>query len=139
MSEPVRPADLRVSDAERTAVQAGLQRAHDAGQLDLHEFDERVQAVWASRTRGELDRVTADLPALPPPPGPRRAFTDDDAGTAMKVLTIIWLCVSLVNLIVWGILELTVGGVHPWWLYVAAPPGAVLGTLYAIGIGRPRD
>jgi hypothetical protein len=26
---------------------------------------------------------------------------------------------------------------HPWWLYVAGPPGAVLGVLYAAGIGRP--
>lgn len=138
MDEPVRQQDLRVSDAERSAVASGLQRAHDAGQLDLQEFDERVQAVWAARTRGELDRVTADLPALPPPPGPRTAFSDDPAGTAMKVLTVVWLCIGLVNLVVWGILELTVGGVHPWWLYVAAPPGAVLGTLYAIGIGRPR-
>jgi hypothetical protein len=138
VDHPVAPADLRISDADRTAVQAGLQRAHDAGQLELHEFDERVQAVWAARTRGDLARVTADLPALPPPPGPRRAFTDDDAGTAMKVLTIIWLCISVVNLLVWGILELTVGDVHPWWLYVALPPGAVLGTLYAIGIGRPQ-
>ena len=138
MSEPVARADLRVSDVERSAVQADLQRAHDAGQLDLQEFDERVQAVWAARTRGDLARVTADLPALPPPPGPRRAFTDDDAGTAMKVLTIIWLCASLVNLVVWGILEATIGGVHPWWLFVALPPGAVLGTLYAIGIGRPK-
>ena len=39
-----------------------LRRAHDVGQLDLVEFDERVQAVWAARTRGELARVTADLP-----------------------------------------------------------------------------
>lgn len=139
MNEPVRQQDLRVSDAERSAVASGLQRAHDAGQLDLHEFDERVREVWAARTRGDLERVTADLPALPPPPGPRKAFTDDDAGTAMKVLTIIWLCISLVNLVIWGILELTVGDIHPWWLYVAGPPGAVLGTLYAIGIGRPRS
>ncbi|MGY1724865.1 DUF1707 SHOCT-like domain-containing protein [Blastococcus sp. SYSU DS0533] len=137
MSEPVRSEDLRVSDAERAAVAAGLQRAHDAGQLDLAEFDERVRAVWASRTRGDLARVTADLPALPPPPGPRRVFSEDAAGTAMKVLTIVWLCLGLVNLAVWGILEATVGGIHPWWLYVVLPPGAVLGTLYAIGIGRP--
>lgn len=137
MSEPVRSQDLRISDAERADVAAGLQRAHDAGQLDLVEFDERVRAAWAARTRGDLARVTADLPALPPPPGPRRVFRDDDAGTAMKVLATVWLCLTLVNLAVWGILELTVGGLHPWWLYVAVPPGAVLGALYAIGIGRP--
>jgi hypothetical protein len=39
---------------------------------------------------------------------------------------------------VWGIVEYTVGSVHPWFLYVALPPGAVLGILYALGIGRPR-
>jgi hypothetical protein len=138
VNEPVRQQDLRVSDAERSVVASGLQRAHDAGQLDLTEFDERVRDAWAARTRGDLDRVTADLPALPAPPGPRKAFTDDDAGGAMKVLLIIWFCVSLVNLTVWGILESTVGDIHPWWLYVAVPPGAVLGTLYAIGVGRPR-
>ncbi|WP_346620602.1 DUF1707 domain-containing protein [Blastococcus montanus] len=138
MTEPVRPDDLRISDAERADVAAGLQRAHDAGQLDLLEFDQRVQAVWASRTRGDLARVTADLPALPAPAGPRQLFSDDDAGGAMKVLIIIWLCAGLVNLLVWSILEATVEGIHPWWLYVALPPGAVLGVLYAIGIGRPQ-
>ena len=56
----------------------------------------------------------------------------------MKILLLIWFFISLVNLTVWGILEATVGGIHPWWLYVAVPPGAVLGALYAIGIGRPR-
>ena len=58
--------DLRVSDAERAQVQDLLRRAHDVGQLDLTEFDERVRTVWASRTRGELARITADLPAPPP-------------------------------------------------------------------------
>ncbi|HEV7872285.1 MAG TPA: hypothetical protein VGO95_13590 [Modestobacter sp.] len=28
---------------------------------------------------------------------------------------------------------------HPWWRYVAGPPGAVPGVLYAAGIGRPRS
>ena len=138
MSQPVRPQDLRVSDAERSVVAAGLQRAHDAGQLGLDEFDERVQAVWASRTRGDLERVTADLPPLPSPPPPARVFSDDAPGLAMKALTVVWLCLAVVNLVVWGIVDATVGPVHPWFLYVALPPGAVLGVLYALGIGRPR-
>ena len=58
-----------MSDAERAQVQDRLRRAHDVGQLDLTEFDERVRTVWASRTRGELARITADLPAPPPDPG----------------------------------------------------------------------
>ena len=139
MSEPVRPGELRVSDAERAAVQERLRRAVGDGQLDLHEFDERVQAVWAARTRGELVRVTADLPE-PPPPGPaRRVFSDTDAGTAMRILTIIWATAVAMNVVIWGIVSLTTGAfVHPWWLWVAGPPGAVLGVLYAFGIGRPN-
>jgi len=58
-----RPEDLRVSDAERTEAQERLRRAHDEGRLDLVEFDERVRALWATRTRGDLARITADLPA----------------------------------------------------------------------------
>ena len=41
---------------------------------------------------------------------------------------------------IWAIVCLTTGEfIHPWWLYVAAPPGAILGVLYAAGIGRPES
>jgi hypothetical protein len=143
VNEPVRPDELRVSDAERAAVQERLRRAVGDGQLDLHEFDVRVQSAWAARTRGELVRVTADLPEpphTPAPPGRRTVFSDTDAGTAMRVLTIIAACAVAVNLAIWAVVCLTTGEfVHPWWLYVAAPPGAILGVLYAAGIGRPQS
>lgn len=142
MNDPVRPDEMRVSDAERAVVQERLRRAVGDGQLELHEFDVRVQSVWAARTRGDLVRVTADLPEPPPPPpppAPRRVFTDDDAGTAMKVLTIIWACAVAVNFVVWATVSLANAElIHPWWLYVAGPPGAVLAVLYAAGIGRPK-
>jgi hypothetical protein len=81
VTEPVRPDDLRVSDAERTDVQDRLRR-HDVRQLDLTEFDERVRSVWAERTRGELARVVADLPAPPPSePGRRPVFSSTGGGT----------------------------------------------------------
>jgi hypothetical protein len=141
VTDPVRPVDLRVSDAERTVVQERLRRAVGDGQLDLHEFDTRVQSVWAAKTRGELVRVTADLPEPLPPPAPpaaRRVFSDSDGGTAMRVLTIIATCAVAVNFAIWATICLATGEfIHPWWLYVAAPPAAVLGTLYAFGIGRP--
>ena len=142
MTEPTprtSPDDLRVSDAERTEVQDRLRRAHDEGRLDLVEFDERVRTLWAARTRGDLARVTADLP--PPPPAPARGgvFSTTPGGMAMKVLTLVWLSVVVVNLTVWGIVSLTLDEpVHPWWLWVAAPAGSVLAVLYAAGIGRPR-
>jgi hypothetical protein len=137
MTEPVRPEDMRVSDIERGQVQDRLRRAHEVGQLDLGEFDERAHSVWAARTRGELERVTADLPALPAEPGRRPIFSDTGGGTAMRVLTIIWSSLAAVNLVVWGILALTTDFNYPWWLWVAVPPGVALGVLYVAGIGRP--
>ncbi|MGY1707714.1 DUF1707 domain-containing protein [Geodermatophilus sp. SYSU D00697] len=145
MTDPVRPDEYRVSDPERAVVQERLRRAVAAGQLDLHEFDTRVQSAWAARTRGELAAVTRDLPEPPPaPPAPRRlplggAFSADAGGMAMRVLTIVWASITAINLVVWGLVSLTSGEfVHPWWVWVAGPPGAVLAVLYAVGIGRPR-
>ncbi len=56
------PRDLRVSDADRQAVARRLERAMRDGRLTIVEFDERVQAAYAARTRGELDDLTEDLP-----------------------------------------------------------------------------
>ena len=142
MIEPVHPDELRVSDPERAAVQEKLRRAVAAGQLDLYEFDTRVQSAWASRTRGELARVTRDLPELPPEPPPPpplgRRFSDDDAGTAMRVLAIVWASITAVNVVVWGLVSLTTeGDVYPWPIWLSVP-GAVLLVLYTAGIGRPR-
>ncbi len=144
VSESVRPEDLRVSDGERAATQERLREAVGAGQLDLHEFDARVTTVWQAKTRGELVRVTADLPAVPapppaPPPAPRRrVFSDDAGGMTLRVLSILWLCAFSINVVVWMLVSLTNGEfTYPWPVWML-PSGAVLATLYAIGIGRPR-
>jgi hypothetical protein len=52
----------RASDAERQAVVRRLERALRDGRLTIVEFDERTQAAYAARTRGELDDITEDLP-----------------------------------------------------------------------------
>lgn len=138
MNEPVRPEDVRISDADRHAVAERLRAAHGEGLIDLSEFDERVAEVWRMRTRGELGRVTRDLPA------PRRVrddgpvFADSSDGATMKVLAIIWMCLTAVAVSGWGIVAATTALEYPWFLWVAAPPGAVLLTLYLAGIGRPR-
>jgi hypothetical protein len=54
--------DVRVSDVERGAVVRRLERAMREGRITVVEFDERVQAAYAARTRGELDELTGDLP-----------------------------------------------------------------------------
>lgn len=65
---------LRVSDAERDAVAAELAEHLKDGRLDAAEFDERVGRAVTAKTRGDLDRLLADLPrpAPAPPPAPRR-------------------------------------------------------------------
>jgi hypothetical protein len=140
--EPVHPDELRISDAERATAADRLRRAVGDGQLDLLEFDTRVQAVWAARTRGELGRVTRDLPEPPPPapPAPRhRVFSDDAAGVTLRVLTVVLASAVAINVVIWLLVSVTTGDVaYPWPLWVAGPPGAVLATLYAAGIGRPR-
>jgi hypothetical protein len=63
---------VRASDAEREQVVA-LLRAHSVdGRLTLEELAQRVDAAYAATTRDELERVTADLPAGPPPRSRRR-------------------------------------------------------------------
>ena len=68
------PAGLRVSDAERDAVAAELAEHLKDGRLDTAEFDERVGQAVTAKTRGDLDRLLADLPrpAPVPPPVARR-------------------------------------------------------------------
>jgi hypothetical protein len=71
--------DLRVSDAERDAVVADLGQHFQDGRLDQAEYDQRVTAALAARTRGHLDALLSDLPPADPAgqpdpsgrPGPR--------------------------------------------------------------------
>lgn len=150
VNEPVRDEGMRVSDAERTKVQRQLQWAHGEGLLDLNEFDERVSALWSSKTRGELALLTRDLPApdLPAPqpaatpsaPGVRgQVFADTGGGTAMKVLTIVFSSILAVNVVVWGLVSATNGEVvYPWFVWTILPL-VVLAVLYVAGIGRPHS
>lgn len=63
--------EVRASDAEREAVVARLGSAVGEGRLTLEEFGDRVSAVYAARTKGELVPYTQDLPDTPAPARPR--------------------------------------------------------------------
>lgn len=56
---------LRISDQDREQAAAAIREHFAAGRLDSAEFEERLQAIYAARTRGELEALSADLPALP--------------------------------------------------------------------------
>lgn len=90
--------NLRAADADRERAADALRTATAEGRLSAEELEGRVEAALSARTYGELDRLTADLPAprrAEPRRGPRRrgpsllgertAF----AGTALLLL-VIW-------------------------------------------------
>lgn len=56
-------AGIRASDAERDAAIERLSAATGDGRLTLEEFSQRMDRATTARTRGELDRLVADLPA----------------------------------------------------------------------------
>ena len=62
------PADLRASDEEREERVVALHAHCRAGRLTVEELEERTQAAYAARTVGELEALTADLPAHVPAP-----------------------------------------------------------------------
>jgi hypothetical protein len=61
---PVARAAMRASDQDRDAVVTRLQQAFAEGRINDEEFDGRVRAVLASRTFGELEQWTGDLPQV---------------------------------------------------------------------------
>ncbi|MFI0483430.1 DUF1707 domain-containing protein [Actinomadura sp. 9N215] len=66
------PPEMRAGDADRERVAQVLREAAGDGRLTLAELDERLDAVYAAKTYGELEPITRDLPApgtaMPPAP-----------------------------------------------------------------------
>jgi uncharacterized protein DUF1707/cell wall-active antibiotic response 4TMS protein YvqF len=57
--------EQRVSEADRDRAVTELRDHSVAGRLTLEELSDRIESAYAARTKGELERVTADLPAAP--------------------------------------------------------------------------
>ena len=53
---------MRIGDAERDAAAADLGEHFTAGRLNLEELHERLEAVFAAKTFGQLARIMSDLP-----------------------------------------------------------------------------
>jgi ferric-dicitrate binding protein FerR (iron transport regulator) len=72
--------ELRIGDAEREQAASDLGEHYAQGRITTDEHRERLDQIWAARTRRELDPVFADLPGRPFPtrpatparPAPRR-------------------------------------------------------------------
>lgn len=116
-ADPVRPGpgDLRASDADRAAVARRLQVAVDEGRLDLSDYDERLRDTYAARTYGDLERVTADLPA------PAPVVVDHTAAQAVEKHREhldewrSWGGTAIVLVAIWGISSVASGGALFFW------------------------
>jgi Domain of unknown function (DUF1707)./Predicted membrane protein (DUF2154). len=62
MKSAADPRDLRASDADRNQVAELLGEAMATGRLTAEEYSERLAAVYAARTFGDLEALVGDLP-----------------------------------------------------------------------------
>ena len=138
MAGELERSELRASDADRSAVAQRLQTAVDEGRLTLTDYDERLQQTYASRTYGELARVTADLPAPPAAvpavqaraaPAYWREQADEWRG---------WAGTAVVLVAIWTITSIAAGGPLFFWpMFPIGIWGAIL--LAQLVSGRPKD
>lgn len=99
---------LRISDAERERAAVELGGHYAEGRLTTEEHAERLDRIWAARTRGELRPVFADLPgpAAAAPvrvrrrPGPPRGFPLFPAVALVVLLAVVTPTPWLVGLVV---------------------------------------
>jgi hypothetical protein len=99
MRAAARYGHLRVSHADREQVIGVLKAAFVQGMLAKDEFDLRLSRAFSSRTRAELDVLTADLPSgltMAREPQPARAQGEPRiprAGAVLAVATVVYAAV----------------------------------------------
>jgi hypothetical protein len=91
---PEQSPELRIADADRDRAVDRLRAAASEGRLDPEELEERVAQALAARTQGELDQLTADLPA-PHVPAPRPDRSLVLRGRAASFLTPNVVCIAI--------------------------------------------
>jgi hypothetical protein len=124
---------LRAADADRTAVATVLGQHMSAGRLTVDEYDERLARAYAAKTYGELEQLTADLPATTPHVRAPRPSTHAPAPACgpgrgdVRSSWHAWLTTSLIVVTVWLATSLAAWELHYFWpVWVIGPWGAVL-------------
>jgi hypothetical protein len=144
------PNLIRASDQDRDRTASVLREHHAVGRLDAEEFNERLDKAFSAKTMGELEALTADLPAVDPYPLPTSSMSPHYTGgaglPASSVLEAMgrghgrlspawqaawgsWFCTALLLIVIW----LLTGANYPWPLWVIGPWGAILAGRWIIG------
>jgi class 3 adenylate cyclase len=111
---------LRASDADRERVATLLREHYGDGRLSDDDLSERVEAAYRASTTSELAKLTADLPAPPGSPRPRRRSGFE---TSVRIHFTTYLLVNLLLIGIWA----ASGGGYFW------PIWPILG--WGIGVG----
>lgn len=143
------PRLIRASDADRDRTANMLREHHAAGRLDADEFNERLDKVFAAKTIGDLDDLTADLPAVDPYPLPTSSLSRRPPGSELPAASVLdamsrgrgrlspawqaawgsWLGTALLLIIIWAL----TGAGYPWPLWVIGPWGVILAGRWIVG------
>ena len=59
---PGQPRELRIGDADRTAAAEELAEHYAQGRISPEEHSDRLDRIWAAKTRADLAPVFTDLP-----------------------------------------------------------------------------
>ena len=147
---------LRAGDTDRAAVATVLGRHMADGRLTVAEYDERVARAYAARTYGELDELTADLPASDTGRSVQPVRRDHDAREHRQPVHACgpmavrrhgdgawdaWRRTAVIVLAIWAISSVAASElIYFWPIWVLGPWGAMLlaKTLGAAG-RRPRS
>jgi hypothetical protein len=142
------PNLIRASDQDRDRVANTLREHHAVGRLDADEFSERLDKAFAAKTMGDLEALTADLPAVDPYPLPTSSMRHhpSDSGLPATVIGAMsrghgrfspawqaawgsWLGTALLLIVIWVL----TGAGYPWPLWVIGPWGAVMAGRWLVG------
>jgi hypothetical protein len=126
---------LRVSDADRTAAAERLRSAVDEGRLGITEYDDRLRCAYAATTYGELEPLTADLPAAPTAKLP--AVTGSAAAPAHRKWLDEWrdwLGGAIIMIAIWATTSLVSGELTTFW--PAIPLGIWAAVVLAGMLGK---
>lgn len=137
--------EMRASDADRDRVASSLREHCAQGRISVDELGGRLEAVYAARTMGDLQKVTDDLPEEDmyelPVPASRHSTPARRPSAALsrpgiwKANLASYAAVNLLCVVVWLLTSIGSGSWYPWWLWVAGPWGALLAAGWLFGQG----
>ena len=118
--------DLRLSDAEREQAAADLGEHYAQGRITTEEHRERLDQIWAARTRRELGPVFADLPgryfpartSVPGGPAPHRPRWRRMPPPLLALLVVLAVVAAVTHL------PLILIGIGVWFLFSRGVCGA---------------